>query len=462
MSAVAQSRPGSINRFVQALSYRPELTTEKLALLASLFFSVFSNVAFWRAIAATGALHGAGGWMVAASLFVMIAALNMLLLCVLLNRWSAKPVLTVLLVVTAMAAHYMNQYTVYMDTDMIRNILHTDSKESGELVTPGLFPVLIGLGVLPSILVWRVRFTLRPLKRALLVRSACLAGSALIATAAVLLSFQDLSALMRNHREVRHLITPGNYLVSLARVAVDDGASKGQPRIPVGTQAKVVGRAATAKPRLLVLVVGETVRAQNWGLNGYARQTTPELAQIGPVNFTDVTACGSSTEVSVPCMFSPYGRAHYDKKQIERSESLLHVLDHAGIATLWRDNQTGCKGVCDGLAFESFEHASDPQLCDSARCLDEIMLKGLARRGRPAPWRPGGGAAPAGQSRPELLPALPAAVCAASPRPAIPPSWDGARPSRSSTVTTMQCCTPTISWRARSASCPNRLHATRR
>jgi lipid A ethanolaminephosphotransferase len=98
------------------------------------------------------------------------------------------------------------------------------------------------------------------------------------------------------------------------------------------------------------------------------------------VNFRDVTACGSSTEVALPCMFSPYGRAHYDKERIKHSESLMHVLEHAGIHNLWRDNQTGCKGVCEGLAFESFEHGNVPGDCIKDGCLDEAMLHGLSDR----------------------------------------------------------------------------------
>jgi lipid A ethanolaminephosphotransferase len=377
MSAIGNALPRLAWRHALPAAYRPELSVETLALAASLFFTVFSNVAFWRAVAATGALHGPSGWLTAACLFIAITALNMILLCLLLNRWTAKPVLTLLLLVTAMAVHFMGRYTVYLDADMIRNILHTDSKESNELLSFGLIPPLLLYGVLPASLVWSVRLRPRPPRRALWIRGLCLAGAIAVAAGAIALSFQSISGLMRNHTDVRHLITPGNYVMSLARVVLDDRTEKNLPHIPVGTEAKVVGRPASARPRLLVIVVGETVRAQNWGLNGYARQTTPQLQRIDPVNFSDVTSCGTSTEISVPCMFSPYGRAHYDKQKIERSESLLHVLEHAGIATLWRDNQTGCKGVCTGLAFESFEHAKDPAYCDAEGCLDGAMLDRL-------------------------------------------------------------------------------------
>lgn len=377
MSAVAQTRVVSPGRFSALLAYRPELSLETLALIVSLFFTVFCNGSFFAAVAKAGALQGPGGWLTALSLFAMIAALNMLLLCLVLYRPVAKPLLVVLLLTTAMAVRFMSEYTVYLDTDMIRNILHTDGKESGELVSWRLLPSLLLYGVLPSLLVWRVRLKSRTFKRAVLIRSACLVGALVVACAAALLSFQNLSALMRNHREVRHLITPGNYVMSLARVAFEDQAGKNRAREPIGQDARVVGRSTLAKPRLLVIVVGETVRAQNWGLNGYARQTTPELAKIGPINFPNVSACGSSTEVSVPCMFSPWGRADYDKDRIKRSESLMHVLEHAGIQTLWRDNQTGCKGVCDGLSFESFEHGDLAPFCTAEGCSDEVMLQGL-------------------------------------------------------------------------------------
>ncbi|MEG3791263.1 phosphoethanolamine--lipid A transferase [Lysobacter sp. CCNWLW3] len=377
MSAIARPRAAQPDSRSALLSYRPELSLEALALVASLFFTVFCNGSFFAAVARTGALHGPSGWLSAVSLFAMVAALNMLLLCLVLYRPIAKPLLVVLLLTTAMAVRYMGEYTVYLDTDMIRNILHTDSKESGELISWRLLPSLFLYGVLPSLLVWRVRLKPRTFKRAVLIRAACLVGALALACAAALLSFQNLSSLMRNHRELRHLITPGNYVMSLARVAFEDRSANGRARAPIGQDAKVVGRPAGAKPRLLVIVVGETVRAQNWGLNGYARQTTPELARIDPINFPDVTACGSSTEVSVPCMFSPWGRADYDRDRIKHSQSLLHVLEYAGLKTLWRDNQTGCKGVCDGLAFESFEHATQAPFCTAEGCHDEVMLQGL-------------------------------------------------------------------------------------
>lgn len=360
--------------FTRLRSWRPEISTEALILLASTFFALVSNGLFWRSAMATNP----GNMLFAVSLFALLVSVHALLLALLVWRWNAKVLLTVLLVTTAFATHYMNSFNVYLDADMLRNVLATDHKESRELMTPALILPLLGYGLLPTLLLWRVRLRKRSWGRTLLWRVLLLVGVIVIGGTGAMASFQDISVLMRNHREVRYLATPVNYLIALKQNLPSASPIRQQPKLPLGTDAKATPRAAGSKPRLLVLVVGETVRAQNWGLNGYARQTTPELAQTGAVNFPDMHACGSSTEVSLPCMFSPFGRHDYDEKKIRSHQSLLHVLEHAGIATLWRDNQSGCKGVCEGLAIQQLDDATTPGLCADGRCMDEILIEDLA------------------------------------------------------------------------------------
>jgi len=76
-------------------------------------------------------------------------------------------------------------------------------------------------------------------------------------------------------------------------------------------------------------------------------------------------------------MFSHFGRARYDEEKILTHESVLHVLARAGVKVLWRDNQSGCKGVCDGLQVEQMDQARVESLCKDGQCLDEILLRGM-------------------------------------------------------------------------------------
>ncbi|MFO5998816.1 sulfatase-like hydrolase/transferase, partial [Pseudomonas aeruginosa] len=56
---------------------------------------------------------------------------------------------------------------------------------------------------------------------------------------------------------------------------------------------------------------------------------------------------------------------------------LLHVLQRAGLRVLWRDNQSGCKGTCDRVAFQDLSESKDPALCAGGECHDEILLRDL-------------------------------------------------------------------------------------
>jgi lipid A ethanolaminephosphotransferase len=353
-----------------------------VALVASVFFALFCNLPLWRALLAGREADSPSTWGYAAALFVALVALQFVLLALVVTRRTAKPLLTLLLVTTAVASYYMHKYGVFMDSTMVRNVLRTDAAEARELIDVGLVVQLILGALLPSLLLWRLPLRSQPLFGALLRRIGVIVVGIAVAVGALLLVFQDISSKIRNERQVRYLVTPANYVWSLFNVLLADSRGAQRAREVVGADAKLGPRwDGRARPALLVIVVGETVRAMNWGLNGYARQTTPMLAgRSDVINFPDVTSCGTNTETSLPCMFSPWGRKHYDEGRIRNAESLLNVFRHAGIDVLWRDNQSGCKGVCTGIEEQTLSKSGDPQLCDGERCLDEILLRGLPER----------------------------------------------------------------------------------
>ncbi len=349
--------------------------------MASLFWALTANAAFFRAALRDRSLAEPGTWGFALALGLMLVSLHFLLLGLVCNRWTVKPVLVVLIIGTAVATHFMQSFGVYLDPSMLRNTMRTDVAEARELWSWRLLPHLLVYAVLPLLMLWRVRLVQRPWLRATAVRVGALLLSVGVFVGVLLLVFQSFSSLMRNHKEIRYLATPANYLWSLAAVAGAQAKGAAQPRQPIGLDAVQGPRmAARSKPLLVVLVVGETARAANWGLNGYARQTTPELSRLPVVNFPDVTACGTNTEVSLPCMFAPVGRRDYDEARVRGSESLLHVLARAGVDVHWRDNQSGCKGVCEGLSQDDVMSLNPPGLCRDGRCLDEGLLSGLDGR----------------------------------------------------------------------------------
>ena len=181
-------------------------------------------------------------------------------MCIRDRCWGrlARPLLALLLVVTALAHWYMTRFAVVFDAEMIRNVLHTDVAESRELMTLGMLLHVVLLGIVPAIVVLLTRNKPRSWKRGVLVRGGFLLAMLLLAGAAVGVSSQGVFSLMRTDKVLRYKITPGNYIVSLINVIKPDKKANSGPRKVVGADAKRPATAATRKPRLFVLAVGET------------------------------------------------------------------------------------------------------------------------------------------------------------------------------------------------------------
>lgn len=359
--------------------WRPEISVEALTLMCCVYLALVCNASFWAAAMTGRSLGELATWRFAVGTFLAMCGLHAALLLCLVNRWTVKVLLVLLVIVSAIAAYYQDHYAVFLDPDMVRNVLHTEYQEASELISVSFMLRVLLIAALPLIVLWRARIRHRPWKQATVVRLLVITAAIGLGAGGLLFAFRDLSALMRNQKEVRYLVNPGNYLYAAFRVLWADVEHAQKPLTPLGTDARVVGRPTNAKPRLLVIFVGETVRAQNWGLNGYVRDTTPELRALNVVNFSDAHSCGTATEVSLPCMFAPIGRRDYDEARIRGGESLLHVFQHAGIPSLWRDNQTGCKGVCTGLPFQQLRAATVPEICQDGACYDAILLHELQK-----------------------------------------------------------------------------------
>jgi lipid A ethanolaminephosphotransferase len=360
---------------------RPMLRVETVVLVVIAWLLATLNGAWWAAAGAGREWSEPANWLFVAAIFVALVALHFVLLAPVSNRWTVRPLLTLIVIASAATAYFMRTYAVMIDPTMIQNVLHTDTHEAKELLSWAMVGSVLLWSALPVAFIWWVRIRHEPWLRSVLIRVAAVAGALLIGVGSILVVARDFTSLMRTHRELRYLITPGNYLWGLVEGVVHGARDVHAPRELVGTDAQVI-RLATGptKPSVFVLVIGETVRAANFSLMGtYTRDTTPELARLDVVAFRQVKSCGTSTEVSVPCMFSPWGREDYDERRIRNAQGLLDVLARAGYAVKWIDNQSGCKRVCEGAGIEYQKIAPSfaPDLCTGDECHDEVLVRRL-------------------------------------------------------------------------------------
>jgi lipid A ethanolaminephosphotransferase len=353
---------------------RPEWVT----LIASAFLLIGCNFVLWQHLFEITAADGKGIAMRVAFGVMILAAFN-IVLTLLAFRPLLKPLLTLIFLISAGVAYFMSQYGVMIDAGMFRNFAETNATEVRDLLSLKLFAYILLLGVLPSWLLWKVPVNYRRWHRELISKVIVGVASVAVIGGVALANYQGLSSLFRNHHEIRLMLVPSNYIGASAGYLREQVVSARQPFIKIGEDAER-NPDVKLQPRksLTVLVVGESARAENFGILGYHRDTTPTLdKEAGLIAFTDVHSCGTETAVSVPCMFSNMGRKDYDASKAKNEEGLLDVLKRAGIDVIWRDNQSGCKGTCDRVTLQDVSNLKDPALCANSECRDEILLQGL-------------------------------------------------------------------------------------
>lgn len=354
---------------------RPPRSAISLVIFSSVWLSLAGNITLWKNLQALPEISGWQGFGFTLVFACMIVCVVSAVLSLFAWRLTLKPMITLMLLITGFATYYMWMYGIVLDTSMAINVLETDVREAKDQLSWQLFLTVSGLAVLPAYWLWQQPMTSLPWLQQIGRNAALFAASMLIALGCLFLIFQDFASLMRNHTQLRHQINPLNSVNVFLQFTVVPSRKKDGPLQPIGEDVKtfVTSGQAQHKPPLLILVLGETARSQNFSLNGYARQTNPLLSKEHVTSFTNVSSCGTSTAESVPCMFSHLGRKDFASRS-ENYENLLDVLQRAGYAVLWIDNQSGCKGQCDRIPTVNTASLKIAEHCSGGECRDTVML----------------------------------------------------------------------------------------
>lgn len=346
----------------------------------SLTWLLFYNARFWQE-AVQAMWHGnASSAVFFLSLFVVVLCLQALLLLLLPTRRLMVGVAGGLFLVAALGSYFTSRYGVVMNKDMLRNVFETNAAESRSLLSPELMARFVLMGVVPAVLAWKVRPARVPWTRSLRARALALLGIGVACTLALLSSSASYAVFFREHKLVRFTLSPTAPITSAFGLFWEEHKNKPGPVVNMSGPA-LRNAASNGRPLLVLLVIGETARAQNFQLGGYHRPTNPALAAVNDlVYFPNTTACGTATAFSVPCLFSHLGRTEFDVDEAPRYANLLDALQEAGLDVEWRDNDAGCKGVCARVRQITYSAAGNDPLCNGSYCYDEIMSRDLAAK----------------------------------------------------------------------------------
>ncbi|CDL33291.1 Phosphoethanolamine transferase EptA specific for the 1 phosphate group of core-lipid A [Enterobacter hormaechei] len=346
----------------------------KFTLGCAFFFTVLNALFIQRSwsIIAPAHLHDV---LFAASVPLVLFCGWVIVFSLLNIPYIRKPLLIVLTLGCAAATWFMYTYGAVIDQNMIVNVFETNSQEATALVTPQMILWLVVAGLVPSVVLALTRIRTGKWWYALLTRFAAMLGALLVIILVASVFYKDYASLFRNNKSIVKMVTPANYVSAVVKYSKMRWFAGDQTLVRIGEDAhKGALIASQRKKTVLVVVVGEASRAANYSLNGYPRETNPELKKQDVINFPRASSCGTETAVSVPCMFSGMTRKKYDADLAHHQEGLLDVLNHAGFNLLWRDNDGGCKGACDRVPHTDMTQWKLDQFCKDKSCIDDVNL----------------------------------------------------------------------------------------
>ncbi|WP_376746095.1 phosphoethanolamine transferase [Acinetobacter venetianus] len=361
---------------LQKLKIRP-ISLLTFNLLLAIWLGVFLNIAFYEKLQSLTPYTGIkAGLFVAASVLVVVALYNFIFQ--LFNwKWTAKPIAIALVFIGGFASYAVSTLGVLITSDQVQNLMQTDMAEARDTWSWHLVVWTLGMTVLPIIAILMVKLKSEPIVGQLLKKVIASVVSLAMVGGLLFVFYVDFAAIFRENRDLKGMISPQNMIASFASYYKKKAPKENLPLVTYGEDATMQKTDASKLPKLMVLVVGETARAENFSLNGYSKNTNPKLSKQDIINFSQVSSCGTATAVSVPCMFSGMPREDYDESLANHREGLLDIAKRAGYQVTWIDNNSGCKGTCDRVEQFKIPEPIQKKWCKDEECFDDILIDSL-------------------------------------------------------------------------------------
>ena len=360
----------------------PVISLTVFNLILAIWLGVILNISFFEKISSLTPYNGIKAQLLLLAAVTIVIAMYNLALQLLTWTWTTKVIAILLVVMGGLSAYFVSNFGVIMNADQIQNMMQTDVREVKDLLSVKYFLWLIFFVILPVLFILLIRIKSEAFLP-LIAKKIAVSGVSFVLIGGLLFSFYlDFASIFREHRDLKGMISPQNVIAASFSYYHKKMPKKNLPLIPYGEDAHMIQQVSVQQhlPKLMVLVVGETARAESFSLNGYTKNTNPELTQQNIINFSQVSSCGTATAVSVPCMFSGMPREKYDEQLASHREGLLDIAQRAGYKVTWIDNNSGCKGACDRVETYQIPEDIRKKWCDAeGECLDGILVDSLQR-----------------------------------------------------------------------------------
>lgn len=304
-----------------------------------------------------------GGVILIASLIVLMLVMNAFVLYLFfsLSRRFGKSILVLFFLINSVAVYFVNTYSVILDETMIGNILNTRYSESSGFFSFKLIVYLIFLGIIPTIFIIKAKIIKDKPKKFLITASLSL----LFITVLIFANASNWLWIDKNSKTLGALAMPWSYAVNISRFYIHEHQkNKKEILLPDAT-------ITDHRKTVVILVIGESARRENFSLYGYQKNTNPLLSKTTNLYHFDATSCSTYTTAGVKCLLE-------HKNTDDLYEILPNYLYRNDVDVIWRTSNWGEPPV------HIKEYETSDQLaanCKGEGCAyDEVLLTGLKER----------------------------------------------------------------------------------
>lgn len=338
---------------------------KKIKLIYFAFIISFINLVlyylpFYRFACENIDLKSLNGILLLFSLTILILVLNAFVFYILLYlfRIVGKLILALFFNINAIALYFISTYKVIIDKTMIGNILNTNFEESSSFFSFTLVLYFLFLGVLPSIFLFKIK-TLRAKIKTFLLHT--FVGLAFLVSFAYINSNNWLW-IDKHSTTLGALTMPWSYVANTSRFfSHKSQENKKQILLPDAT-------IKDSTKSVIVLVIGESARSENFSLYGYEKNTNPLLSKLDNIYHYKAHSCATYTTAGVKCILE-------HKNSNKLYEVLPNYLYRNNIEVIWRTTNWGTPTI---KVKNYLERKDLEKLCEGKGCeYDEILLSGL-------------------------------------------------------------------------------------
>lgn len=344
------------------LTLKNNIKITHFVLLMSFINFLFFHFPFFKFVVNNLEYNSLNGVFVIASLAVLMVVLNafVFLIVFYLSRLVGKFLLILFFIINAVAVYFVNTYSVIIDESMIGNVLNTNFDESSSFFSFKLILYIIFLGVLPSIYIVKAKLTSITFKKFSILTSLTL----LFIGVLVFANASNWLWIDKNSKTLGGLAMPWSYTVNISLFYAHE-YKKNEKEILL-PNAKITNQ----EKSVVVLVIGESARSQNFSLYGYSKNTNPLLSKTDNLFHFNAISSATYTTAGVKSILD-------HKETNDLYEILPNYLFRNDVEVIWRTSNWGEPSV----HIKKFQNrdALLPYCVDASEgCnYDELLFAGL-------------------------------------------------------------------------------------